>query len=404
MTTTQTTNDMIPALWFDKLGCGPSDLAIQLHPFPAERDGKIPASLGLRIRGAPPRAGARIIYGAADELVDSGFNLERAQVEQLHRQIGNWLDATAKLPDKNQVTELAALCLRISEWEDGDADNDANRICVRCDETVHLDPAELTRSPLCNACAQAVAGDAAAIVPLILANQRILETGTWMARLMEMPRPDVTAAVMRDLAHDPTIPPPTISPMRNDPPRQADSGAAGVPSFWDNAKHQYQVMTLPPELITAIDNYLDIDDDTTANSIARLIEAARIGEWIAGLRVMRRGRTTDDALESLSTPLIPVKKDDNSVVYHMDGVVGDNGQSPGVLAVCGMLDPSPDFPGSVRIILGAPRKSPFMEGYIPKIDGWAMSVDVADRLIVHLQQIIRDVNAATASTVLGTAT
>lgn len=37
--------DTIPVLWFDAKGCGPDELALELHPFPSELDGRIPAFL-----------------------------------------------------------------------------------------------------------------------------------------------------------------------------------------------------------------------------------------------------------------------------------------------------------------------------------------------------------------------
>lgn len=88
---TTMTTDRIPVLWFDSKGCGPDELALQLHPFPAELDGKIPAWLGLRVR-----AGDLVI--GAKALIDGGFNLHRDQVENLYRQLGEWLAAN---PERN---------------------------------------------------------------------------------------------------------------------------------------------------------------------------------------------------------------------------------------------------------------------------------------------------------------
>lgn len=82
----------IPALWFDANGCGPSDLALQLHPLGADLDGAIPATLGLRIRSGTATHG--LIYGSAGELIDSGFMMHRSQAEELHRQLGAWLAET----------------------------------------------------------------------------------------------------------------------------------------------------------------------------------------------------------------------------------------------------------------------------------------------------------------------
>lgn len=97
----------IPALWFDARGCGPSDLALQLKPFAAEMDGRIPASLGIQVRAGSAQGIGSIIYGAAFELVDSGFNLHREQVEELHRQTGAWLTAT---PQDAARPRVVCLC------------------------------------------------------------------------------------------------------------------------------------------------------------------------------------------------------------------------------------------------------------------------------------------------------
>ena len=101
----------IPALWFDAKGYGPSELALQLHPFAAEKDGAIPASLGLRIRMDQHEFGAMAMPNAA-VLIDSGFNLGREQVYELHRALGEWLAATsssgasAHVPEKrNEVAD-----------------------------------------------------------------------------------------------------------------------------------------------------------------------------------------------------------------------------------------------------------------------------------------------------------
>ena len=81
-------NENIPVLWFDSRGRGPDELALELRPFKAERDGAIPPFLGLRVR-----AGALVI-GAA-EMVDGGFLLGRETVVELHRRLGDWLEANA---------------------------------------------------------------------------------------------------------------------------------------------------------------------------------------------------------------------------------------------------------------------------------------------------------------------
>jgi len=102
---------LISALWFDAKGHGPSELALQLHPFAAEKDGAIPASLGLRVRMDQHEFGAMAMPNAA-VLVDSGFNLGREKVVELHRALGEWLEAnpssgaSVHVPEKrNEVTD-----------------------------------------------------------------------------------------------------------------------------------------------------------------------------------------------------------------------------------------------------------------------------------------------------------
>lgn len=78
-------NERIPVLWFDREGCGPDELALELHHFPAQTDMDIPAWLGLRVR-------ARGIVINAAKMVDGGLNLHREQVVELHAQLGKWLE------------------------------------------------------------------------------------------------------------------------------------------------------------------------------------------------------------------------------------------------------------------------------------------------------------------------
>lgn len=88
----------VPALWFDSRGCGPSEMAFQLHNFKAEMDGEIPAHLGLRIVVHQPgddEKGMSMVGAAAKGLVDSGFYLGREQVVALHAQLTAWLEANA---------------------------------------------------------------------------------------------------------------------------------------------------------------------------------------------------------------------------------------------------------------------------------------------------------------------
>lgn len=89
---------LIPALWFDVRGRGPSELALQLRPFAAEMDGRIPVSLDIQVHASTEPGCGALIYGTAGELICSAFQLQRVQVEQLHRELGAWLAATALGP------------------------------------------------------------------------------------------------------------------------------------------------------------------------------------------------------------------------------------------------------------------------------------------------------------------
>jgi len=88
------------------------------------------------------------------------------------------------------------------------------------------------------------------------------------------------------------------------------------------------------------------------------------------------------------------EQDEHSITYHVGGIVRDEGENAGVLAVTANTDPSPNFPESVRIVIGAPKRSPLMAGRIPKIDTFAMSVETAEQWVATVQQAIRDVRAA----------
>jgi len=96
----------VSALYFTNEGFGPDYVNIRVHPFPAGGNadvqltiaGKtrgwdpsqprspevIPATLGLRVEPA----GEPVLYAP----VGAGLCLERAQVADLHRMLGEWLE------------------------------------------------------------------------------------------------------------------------------------------------------------------------------------------------------------------------------------------------------------------------------------------------------------------------
>lgn len=99
-----------------------------------------------------------------------------------------------------------------------------------------------------------------------------------------------------------------------------------------------------------------------------------------------------DMLLGCSEPLVPVTEGNRDITYHLEGIQGDEGENPGVLAITALLNTTPNDPEYTHIILGAPPKSPLMEGYIPDLKGgFSMSVETAQRFIAVLQRAIRDV-------------
>lgn len=79
---------------------------------------------------------------------------------------------------------------------------------------------------------------------------------------------------------------------------------------------------------------------------------------------------------------------------HITGIHGDGGENEGALAVTALLDPGPNLPECARIIVGSPRRTPTIDGYIPDLGGFLCGPDAAERLIATLQDAVRDVRAA----------
>jgi hypothetical protein len=80
---------------------------------------------------------------------------------------------------------------------------------------------------------------------------------------------------------------------------------------------------------------------------------------------------------------------------HVTGIRGNAGEDPTVLAVTAVLDPSENYPESGRIIIGSPKKSDKLEGYIPRTGGFCCGVEGALRLIATLQCAVAEVLSAT---------
>lgn len=80
----------IGVLWFSASGGGPDVVDLQLQPMKAELDGKIPASLGMRVRAVAGQFRPGLIE------TDGGFQLSRESAEDLYLEIGKWLYACPK--------------------------------------------------------------------------------------------------------------------------------------------------------------------------------------------------------------------------------------------------------------------------------------------------------------------
>lgn len=121
-----------------------------------------------------------------------------------------------------------------------------------------------------------------------------------------------------------------------------------------------------------------------------LEEAARPEELVSRLAVLRYEMKLRTDPRPVIRSRVHVAR--HSATYHVGKILcGDEGQLDGVLAVTANTNPSPDFPADVRIVVGSPPQSPLMEGPIPRINGWAMSVETAKVFVATVQQAIRDV-------------
>lgn len=62
---------------------------------------------------------------------------------------------------------------------------------------------------------------------------------------------------------------------------------------------------------------------------------------------------------------------------HLSGFYGDEGESPGVLAISSV-------PSLELVIVSSPQLSPLIEGYLPNLGGWACSPEAAEMLAEEL--------------------
>jgi hypothetical protein len=68
------------------------------------------------------------------------------------------------------------------------------------------------------------------------------------------------------------------------------------------------------------------------------------------------------------------------VNFHVRGLRGDHGENEGVLSVMAEIDQSAFYPEAGRIIVGSPKKSPWVPGYIPDLGGFCGSPDAIEQL------------------------
>ncbi len=83
-----------------------------------------------------------------------------------------------------------------------------------------------------------------------------------------------------------------------------------------------------------------------------------------------------------------------STCTHVRGFYGDQGENESVLVVSAVLNVSPHYPETGRIIVGTPTKSPLMEGHFPDLGGYSCSVEAMKRFIKVAQKAVDDVEAA----------
>lgn len=86
-----------------------------------------------------------------------------------------------------------------------------------------------------------------------------------------------------------------------------------------------------------------------------------------------------------------------STHVHLRGYHGDGGENEGVLSISATLNESAHYPESGRIIVGSPRTSLLIEGYIPDLGGFSCGPDAADRLADELHAAAAAVRAAMAA-------
>lgn len=113
----------VPALWFDKDGCGPDCLAIRPHHFKSKvmpSGGLIEATLGLRIESRPDSL--PVLLESGRRMVEGGFVMDRESVQQLAAGLDDWLEVTAP-PDAGPRRPKAAFDVMGQLWPAVEAAN-----------------------------------------------------------------------------------------------------------------------------------------------------------------------------------------------------------------------------------------------------------------------------------------
>lgn len=79
---------------------------------------------------------------------------------------------------------------------------------------------------------------------------------------------------------------------------------------------------------------------------------------------------------------------------HVTGVYGNQGKTPGALAIHTVLDPNENCPEGGRIIVGSPGTSPTIPGDAPDLGGFSCDPDAAEALAATLTRAATEVRTA----------
>jgi hypothetical protein len=78
---------------------------------------------------------------------------------------------------------------------------------------------------------------------------------------------------------------------------------------------------------------------------------------------------------------------------HVTGVYGNQGKTPGALAIHAVLGPNENCPEGGRILVGAPGTSPTIPGYAPNLGNFSCDPDAAEARAATLTRAATEVRA-----------